>query len=187
MPAHPEGGHGGPPLRTRHVYLARGTWHSGFLAQKRGWAPCPSVAGPSPTRSGAAGLALPARAIAPVVLLGRTPMLQNSAEQTQLGPTEKRGKFLRRKELRAIPCPAGSRKQTQFSRRTGCGNVPNGEGGIRTRGRDKPYTAFPRPLLRPLGHLSNGITSTVRQVRFYDRTRKRQAQKFARENEPRGW
>jgi hypothetical protein len=35
---------------------------------------------------------------------------------------------------------------------------PNGEGGIRTRGKDKPYTAFPRPLLRPLGHLSNGLS-----------------------------
>jgi len=30
----------------------------------------------------------------------------------------------------------------------------NGEGGIRTRGTDKPYTAFPRLLLKPLGHLS---------------------------------
>jgi hypothetical protein len=30
----------------------------------------------------------------------------------------------------------------------------NGEGGIRTRGRDEPYTAFPRLLLKPLGHLS---------------------------------
>ena len=30
----------------------------------------------------------------------------------------------------------------------------NGEGGIRTRGRDKPYTAFPRLLDKPLRHLS---------------------------------
>ena len=30
----------------------------------------------------------------------------------------------------------------------------NGEGGIRTRGKDKPYTAFPRPLDKPLRHLS---------------------------------
>ncbi len=33
----------------------------------------------------------------------------------------------------------------------------NGEGGIRTRGKDKPYTAFPRLLLKPLGHLSGTI------------------------------
>ena len=32
-----------------------------------------------------------------------------------------------------------------------------GEGGIRTRGTDKPYTAFPRLLLKPLGHLSKII------------------------------
>jgi hypothetical protein len=30
----------------------------------------------------------------------------------------------------------------------------NGEGGIRTRGKDKPYTAFPRLLDKPLRHLS---------------------------------
>ena len=33
----------------------------------------------------------------------------------------------------------------------------NGEGGIRTRGRDKPYTAFPRLLDKPLRHLSGAI------------------------------
>ncbi|GAI56903.1 unnamed protein product, partial [marine sediment metagenome] len=33
----------------------------------------------------------------------------------------------------------------------------NGEGGIRTRGRDKPYTAFPRLLDKPLRHLSETI------------------------------
>ena len=33
----------------------------------------------------------------------------------------------------------------------------NGKGGIRTRGRDMPYTAFPRLLLKPLGHLSGLI------------------------------
>jgi hypothetical protein len=32
-----------------------------------------------------------------------------------------------------------------------------GEGGIRTRGRDKPYTAFPRLLDKPLRHLSKII------------------------------
>ena len=50
----------------------------------------------------------------PVPLMGGTPMLRNSAEQTQLGPTEKKGKSLRRKELRAIWCPVSSKKQTQF-------------------------------------------------------------------------
>ena len=30
----------------------------------------------------------------------------------------------------------------------------SGQGGIRTRGTDEPYTAFPMPLLKPLGHLS---------------------------------
>ncbi len=34
------------------------------------------------------------------------------------------------------------------------GEKRNGEEGIRTLGRDKPYTAFPRLLLKPLGHLS---------------------------------
>ncbi len=38
------------------------------------------------------------------------------------------------------------------------GGLFNGEGGIRTRGKDKPYTAFPRLLDQPLRHLSgNGI------------------------------
>ncbi len=31
---------------------------------------------------------------------------------------------------------------------------PNGEGGIRTRGKNKSYTAFPRLLDKPLRHLS---------------------------------
>jgi hypothetical protein len=35
--------------------------------------------------------------------------------------------------------------------------MKNGEGGIRTRGRDKPYTAFPRLLDKPLRHLSKAI------------------------------
>ena len=36
----------------------------------------------------------------------------------------------------------------------------NGEGGIRTRGRDKPYTAFPRLLDKPLRHLS-GVRANI--------------------------
>ena len=35
----------------------------------------------------------------------------------------------------------------------------NGEEGIRTLGRDMPYTAFPRLLLKPLGHLSELVLS----------------------------
>jgi hypothetical protein len=35
-----------------------------------------------------------------------------------------------------------------------------GEGGIRTRGRDKPYTAFPRLLDKPLRHLSKVVLSS---------------------------
>lgn len=34
------------------------------------------------------------------------------------------------------------------------GPCQSGQGGIRTHGTDKPYTAFPVPLLQPLGHLS---------------------------------
>ena len=37
----------------------------------------------------------------------------------------------------------------------------NGEGGIRTRGKDKPHTAFPRPLLKPLGHLSGACCVSI--------------------------
>ena len=33
----------------------------------------------------------------------------------------------------------------------------SGQGGIRTHGTEKPYTAFPVPLLQPLGHLSGDI------------------------------
>jgi hypothetical protein len=39
--------------------------------------------------------------------------------------------------------------------------MKNGEGGIRTRGRDKPYTAFPRLLDKPLRHLSKAIHNYV--------------------------
>jgi hypothetical protein len=41
----------------------------------------------------------------------------------------------------------------------------NGEGGIRTRGRDKPYTAFPRLLDKPLRHLSG-----VSKIEFIPRS-----------------
>ena len=34
--------------------------------------------------------------------------------------------------------------------------VCNGQGGIRTHGTEKPYTAFPVPHLQPLGHLPSG-------------------------------
>ena len=42
----------------------------------------------------------------------------------------------------------------------------NGEGGIRTRGTDKPYTAFPRLLLKPLGHLSKNVPKML-SARFF--------------------
>ena len=38
-------------------------------------------------------------------------------------------------------------------------DTDNGEGGIRTRGRDEPYTAFPRLLDKPLRHLSGLVLS----------------------------
>jgi hypothetical protein len=40
--------------------------------------------------------------------------------------------------------------------------MKNGEGGIRTRGRDKPYTAFPRLLDKPLRHLSKARHKNAR-------------------------
>ena len=40
----------------------------------------------------------------------------------------------------------------------------NGEGGIRTRGTDKPYTAFPRLLLKPLGHLSISVPLSLERI-----------------------
>ena len=45
-------------------------------------------------------------------------------------------------------------------------NKVNGEEGIRTLGTDKPYTAFPRLLLKPLGHLSKGKMNITSISRF---------------------
>ena len=55
-----------------------------------------------------------------------------------------------------------------------------GEGGIRTHGRDKPYTAFPRLLLKPLGHLSwpsfDPRKSIVPDAKSYQNPRRIQSQ-----------
>jgi hypothetical protein len=58
-------------------------------------------------------------------------------------------------------------------------NMKNGEGGIRTRGRDKPYTAFPRLLDKPLRHLSGNyklFNCYMVQVSFHYSSKKRDLQ-----------